>query len=90
MHNRYRDAIKENLFKLVHRKDDEEETFVKLLVVYVMTAIFFLKTSMNEPTFVARYANDLTSLGHYTWAHAIHRWLMADIPTTPARVQQRC
>lgn len=34
MHNQHHDAIKENLFELVHIKDGVEETFVKLLVVY--------------------------------------------------------
>lgn len=42
MHNHYHDAIKENLFKHVYSKDSEEETFVKLLVVYFMTTVFFL------------------------------------------------
>lgn len=59
MHNRHHDAIKETLFRLVHRKDGEEEKFVKLLVVYLMMTIFFPDSSLNEPTFTTKYTNDL-------------------------------
>lgn len=80
MHNWNHDAIKENLVKLERSKDSEEETFVKLLMVYFMATIFFSNTSLNVSTFTVRYADNLASLGCYTWAHAIHKWMMADIP----------
>ncbi|KAH7672124.1 hypothetical protein IHE45_09G032500 [Dioscorea alata] len=70
MHNRHSDAIKVNLFKLVGSKDDEEETFLKLLIVYFMMTIFFPNTSQNAPRFTATHTNDLTSLGRYSWTHA--------------------
>ena len=34
--------------------------------------------------------DDLPSLGRYVWAHATHKWLMADIPTMASYVQLRC
>lgn len=71
-------------------KDGEEKTFVKLLAVYLMTTIIFLNTSLNAPTWVAHYVDDLASLGCHAWAHATHRWLMSDIPATTASVQLWC
>lgn len=65
MHNWHHNAIKANLFKLVCNKDGKEKTFVKLLVVYFMTTVFFPNTSLNEPIFTVRYLDDLTSLGRY-------------------------
>lgn len=62
MNNHHYDAIKENLFMLGRNKDGEEETYVKLLLVYFMTTIFFLNTSLNVATFAARYANNLASI----------------------------
>ena len=90
MHNQHRDAIKANLLRLIHSKDGEEETFVKLFVVYLITTILFPNTSLTALTSVTRYAHDLASLGRYAWAHATHRWLMADVRTTAAGVQLRC
>lgn len=65
IHNQHRDAIKDNLFRLVRGKSKTEETFVKLLVVFFMTIIFFLNTSLNAPIFVARYANKLKTIDNY-------------------------
>lgn len=86
MHNQHRDAIKESLFKLVRSKDGEEETFMKLPVIYFMSTIFFPNTSLNISTFTARYTNDLASLGRYTWKHAIHMWFIADVLLMAASV----
>ena len=82
MHNRHRDAIKAYLLKLIHNKDCDKETFVKLLVVYLITTILFPNISLNAPIWAARYADNLSTLGRYAWVHATHRWLMANIPTT--------
>lgn len=41
MHNRYWDVLKANFLRLVSSKDGKEETFIKLLVVYLMTTILF-------------------------------------------------
>lgn len=88
MHNRHCDVIKDNLFKLICKKDGkEEEIFVKLLMVYFMTTVFFGNTTLNAPTFIARYTDDFTSYNHYIWANNIHRWLMADIPKMVECVQ---
>lgn len=65
MYNQHRDVIKNNLFRLVRGKSKTEETFVKLLVVFFMTIIFFLNTSLNAPIFVARYANKLKTIDNY-------------------------
>lgn len=62
MHNQHCDAIKDNFFKLVCRKDGEEEIFVKLLVVYFMMTIFFSNTSLNVLTFATRHIDDLGRL----------------------------
>lgn len=63
---------------------------MKLLVVYFMTTIFFSNTSLNGPTFFTRYTNDLASLGHYAWAHAIHTWFMIDVPMIVVHIQLQC
>jgi len=66
IHNRHRDAIKDNLLTIVRsKKHEDEQTFVKLLVVYFMTTIMFPNSVLHAPSFVARYANDLASLGGY-------------------------
>lgn len=64
---------------------------MELLMVYFMTAIFFLNTSLkNVPTFAARYIDNLGSLGHYAWVHAIHKWMMPDVPLIATHVHLRC
>ncbi|KAH7672129.1 hypothetical protein IHE45_09G032900 [Dioscorea alata] len=74
MHNRHRNAIKDNLLTIVlSKKHKDEQTFVKLLVVYFMTMIMFPNSVLHASLFVARYADNLASLGCYAWAHATHR-----------------
>lgn len=90
IHNRHHDVIKENLTRLVCNKNGEEKTLVKLLVVYFMMTVFFPNTSLNAPTFTTSYVDDLASLGHYAWAHDIHRQLIGDVPLTTIRVQLWC
>lgn len=63
---------------------------MKLLVIYFMTTVLFPNTSLNAPTFAARYAHGLASLGRYAWPHAIYKLLMGGMPLTTARVQLRC
>lgn len=43
--------------------------------------------SLNVPNFTARYADDLASLSCYACTHAIHRWLMGNVPLIATRVQ---
>lgn len=60
---------------------------MKLMVFYFMMIVFLPNTSLNASTFTVRKTDDPAVLGHYAWAHAIHCWLMDDIPTMAARIQ---
>lgn len=83
MYNWHRDMIKPNLLRFVSNKDGKKEIFVMLLVVYLITTILFPSISLNAPTWVTHYVDNLTL------CNATPMWLMVDISAMVAWVQLR-
>lgn len=57
----------------------EQDSFVKLLMVYLST-ILFLNTSCSVPNWLVDYVDDLPALAYYAWAQVTHKWPMEDVP----------
>ena len=53
---------------VLERESKKEESYVKVLLVYIMGSFFFPTTSCSAPTWLGYYMGDLLMLGQYAWA----------------------
>ncbi|XP_039140409.1 protein MAINTENANCE OF MERISTEMS-like [Dioscorea cayenensis subsp. rotundata] len=89
--DRNRDCLVRSLMNMVvKRESKKEESFVKLLLVYILGFILFPTTSCLSPAWLPYYMDNLSKIGQYAWAQATHKWMMDDVPLAAARVKERC
>ncbi|XP_039140483.1 uncharacterized protein LOC120277695 [Dioscorea cayenensis subsp. rotundata] len=89
--DRNRDCLVRSLMNMVvKRESKKEESFVKLLLVYILGFVLFPTTSCSSPAWLPHYVDNLSTIGQYAWAQATHKWMMDDIPLAAARVKERC
>ena len=61
-----RDNLVRSLMSLVLKKENQkEESFVKILLVYIMEFLLFPTTSYSTSTWLSDYMDDLSVLGRY-------------------------
>ncbi|XP_039130882.1 uncharacterized protein LOC120267272 [Dioscorea cayenensis subsp. rotundata] len=89
--DRNRDCLVRSLMNMVVRRESKkEESFVKLSLVYILGFFLFPTTSCSSPAWLPYYVDNLSTIGQYAWAQAIHKWMMDDVPLATARVKEKC